>query len=355
MAEGFRIPDKLYDNISDAPWIIGRFSTPVGEIPRVASGLGWLDIMGSWQARWGINRMHFSVEPGLYGVGEPSASSPVLVTANYKMSFDRLRKELTGIPAWILVLDTQGINVWCAAGKGTFGTPELIKRIARVGLERVVDHRLVILPQLGATGVAAHEVRKKSGFKVIYGPVRAADIPAFLRAGMKATAEMRRVKFDFGDRLILTPIEIRAVLTKPSLWVAVLLLLIARLSGLINVTGADILPYAGAVAMGAVLTPALLPWIPGRSFAWKGWVMGLLWAMMVVYWQRTWSLPNGLWMNAAQMLLLPTISAYLALQFTGASTYTSFSGVSHETKTAMPLIKISAALGLVALLIALFW
>ena len=66
--------------------------------------------------------MRFAVDPGLYALRNPGEQAPVLVTANYKMSFDRLRQALPGRDAWILVLDTNGINVWCAAGKGTFAT-----------------------------------------------------------------------------------------------------------------------------------------------------------------------------------------------------------------------------------------
>lgn len=135
--------------------------------------------------------MNYKVEPGLYSVGNPDKSSPVLVTANYEMSFDSLRKELKGLDAWILVLDTKGINVWCAAGKGTFGTTELLNRIAIVQLDKVVSHRTLILPQLGAPGVSEHEVLKNSGFKVQYGPVRAKDIKEYIHSGLKATAEMR--------------------------------------------------------------------------------------------------------------------------------------------------------------------
>ena len=85
-------------------------------------------------------------------MGSPSPDSPVLVSANYKLSFDVLRRSLAGIDAWILVLDTKGINVWCAAGKGTFGTEELLRRIAAVRLGEVVSHRRLVLPQLGAPG-----------------------------------------------------------------------------------------------------------------------------------------------------------------------------------------------------------
>jgi len=66
-------------------------------------------------------RMSYAISPGLYAVGNPTKESDVFVSANYKLSFDVLRRELKGFNAWILVLDTKGINVWCAAGKGTFG------------------------------------------------------------------------------------------------------------------------------------------------------------------------------------------------------------------------------------------
>ncbi|RXM20875.1 acetyl-CoA synthase subunit gamma, partial [Citrobacter sp. AAK_AS5] len=84
---------------------------------------------GRWRVRWNIKRMDYRVAPGLYAVGEPTADSPVLVTANYKLTFDGLRSELGGVDAWMLVLDTLGVNVWCAAGKGTFSTAELARRV----------------------------------------------------------------------------------------------------------------------------------------------------------------------------------------------------------------------------------
>jgi hypothetical protein len=149
-------------------------------------------------------------QSGLYAVGKPDHTSPVLVSANYKLTFDALRKELSGLDCWILILDTKGINVWCAAGKGTFGTDELVGRISKTGLSEIVSHRKLVLPQLGAPGVSAYEVTKQTGFSVVYGPVRAKDIKAFLDSGFKATEEMRTVKFTMWDRLVLTPVELVA-------------------------------------------------------------------------------------------------------------------------------------------------
>ena len=189
-------------------WIIGKVDSPVGRIPKVATRLNTADRLGTIKVRAGLQRMHYTVEPGLYAVGEPTAESPVFVSANYKLSFDHLRCELKGIDGWIMVIDTKGINVWCAAGKGTFGTEEIIRRIEITRLAEIVSRRQIIVPQLGAPGIAAHEVKRRSSFRVIYGPVRARDIPEFLNAGMTSTPEMRRVFFNIGDRFVLTPLEI---------------------------------------------------------------------------------------------------------------------------------------------------
>jgi hypothetical protein len=109
-------------------WVIGEQSTSAGSVPKIATQLTQSDRLGHWKVRWGIGRMRYAIAPGLYAVGNPSPDSPVFVSANFKMSFDLLRAELEGLAGWILVLDTKGINVWCAAGKGTFGTEEIVRR-----------------------------------------------------------------------------------------------------------------------------------------------------------------------------------------------------------------------------------
>lgn len=333
----------------DPEWVTGRFTTPFGSVLQVSTLLTMNDVSGSWKARWGINRMNYKVNPGLYFVGSPDRNSPVLVSANYKMSFDRLRKELTSLNVWILVLDTKGINVWCAAGKGTFGTQELIHRIEKTGLSRIVSHRTLILPQLGAPGVKAHEVQKQSGFKIVFGPVRAKDIKDFLNNGMKATTEMRTVRFPMMDRLVLTPMEITAFIKTSTLIFGVLFILNAIGFGHFGFT--DLYAYLGAVLTGCVITPVLLPWIPGRAFAFKGWLLGLFWGVGLNLLNGFPPMPTYGWIKAfAYILILPAISAYGAMNFTGSSTYTSLSGVKKEMKTAVPLIIISLTLGCLLLI-----
>lgn len=331
-------------------WVEAYVQTPAGEVPRVATRLAFADVLGSWKCRWSIGRMDYAIPPGLYCVGSPNEASPVLVTANYKMTFDRLRMELSGVDAWIVVLDTDGVNVWCAAGKGTFGTDEVVRRVQAVGLKQVVTHRTLVLPQLAAPGVAAHEVIKRCGFRVVYGPVRASDLKAFLAAGMQATAQMREVTFSTWDRLVLTPMELVGALQPGLIAMGVLFLLNAI--GLGHYGLVDLYALWGAVLVGCVVTPVLLPWIPGRAFAFKGALLGLLWAAGVNLIHGFPAMPDFGWLKAAAyVLLLPSIAAFCAMNFTGSSTYTSLSGVDKEMRIALPTMLIAAVVGVILLLV----
>ncbi|MCX7029417.1 MAG: mercury methylation corrinoid protein HgcA, partial [Spirochaetes bacterium] len=247
---------------------------------RMTSEWTWHDRIGAVRCRLGGFRNRYRVAPGLHALGSPGPDSPVCVSANYKLSFDLLRKALRGIDAWILVLDTKGINVWCAAGRGTFGTDEIVARIDAARLASRISHRQIIVPQLGAPGVEAHVVEKQSGFRVRFGPVRAADLPAYLAAGKEATPEMRRVRFGLADRAVLVPLELRGAIG-PWCAFALFALIYAGVTrrGILFeaawTTGWPLLVLgAGAVLAGSVLTPLALPVIPGRSFTFKGWLVG---------------------------------------------------------------------------------
>jgi CO dehydrogenase/acetyl-CoA synthase gamma subunit (corrinoid Fe-S protein) len=149
----------------------GKLATDIGDINIVSTHWCICDYIGEIKVRLDIGRMRYAIAPGLYAAGKPGRQSPVLVSANYKLSFDVLRKNIAGLDAWILVLDSKGVNVWCAAGKGTFSTQELIDQILKVKLDKIVDTRQLIIPQLGAPGISAHIVAQESGFAVFYGPV----------------------------------------------------------------------------------------------------------------------------------------------------------------------------------------
>jgi acetyl-CoA decarbonylase/synthase complex subunit gamma len=331
---------KSFGRVMKHNFIIGYIETDAGNIPQVSSRLSWKDKLGTIKVRWSIGRNNYKIEPGLYAIGTPDKNSHVLVTANYKLSFDTLRKNLSGLNVWILVLDTKGINVWCAAGKGTFGTNELINRIKQTSLEKIVNHKRVILPQLGAVGVAAHSVKCASGFVVIYGPVRAADVPEYLKLHFKAPKEMRRVNFNFIDRVVLIPVDFIYRLG----YLLAGLALVFIVAG-INENGISFaksiengLPIMRniflAYVSGIVITPMILPYIPVRSFALKGFVTGFAVYLILFF-------TNGLGNNLAEIFgwffFITGLSSFVAMNFTGSSTYTSLSGVKKEMKIAVPL------------------
>ncbi|MFH1313478.1 MAG: mercury methylation corrinoid protein HgcA [Candidatus Eisenbacteria bacterium] len=338
-------------------YITGSVATNAGDVPVVSTELSRADRWGDLKATWAIRRMDYTVDPGLYAVGNPGEDSLVFASANYKLSFDTLRRELKGLDAWTMVLDTNGINVWCAAGKGTFGTEEMVNRIEQTRLKEVVSHRKIIAPQLGATGVAAHEVRKSSGFSLVFGPVRASDIHPFLKAGMVATREMRRVRFNLRDRARLIPAEILQGLKYlfPVMGLFVILAGLNR-SGYssqltLQVGSRSALNLILAYLAGLALAPALLPWLPGRSFSSKGMVSGALAFLIALTAGLVGSMPLE---AVAWALIFTSISSFCAMNLTGASTYTSLSGVRKEMRVAVPLQIAAAAVGLALWIIARF-
>lgn len=337
-------------------FVLGILETPVGPVPQLATACAWRDRWGALRVRLGFGRMRYTVEPGLYGVGAPQEDSPVLVTANYKLSFDHLRAALVGLDAWVLVLDTNGINVWCAAGKGTFGTVALCAQVGASRLAQLVRHRRLVVPQLGAPGIAAHAVRQESGFSVVYGPVLARHLPEFLAHGMQATPAMRRKTFSLPERAVLVPVEL-VVACK---WAVPLSVVLSGASGLfgpasfwenVREGGWTMAGLWSGIVAGTVVTPLLLPLLPGRAFSLKGGVAGLVVALgfLVFFSSRPGGAGNGL-AGLAWLLLIPAIASFLGMEFTGASTYTSLSGVKKEMRLAVPL-QVAAALGGLFLLV----
>jgi len=329
----------------------------INNFTEISTEWSWLDYFGALKVRSALGRKKYLVKPGLYRIGNPHIKSEVFVSANYKLSFDILRKNLSGMDSWVLVLDTKGINVWCAAGKGTFGTIELIRQIKSNNLERIVSHRRLILPQLSAPGISAHSVREKTGFKVIYGPVRASDIKHFIASKFKASESMRTVRFSFKDRLILTPVEISNSLIQLFLLMAFFFILSGisstgySIATAINQGITSAIFLFAAYISGAFLTPILLPWIPLRYFSAKGMIISLIiYAALIL----TNVVDFSLFQTIGWVLISLSISSFLAMNFTGASTFTSLSGVKKEMRIFIPVQVILSTTGLLLVIISKF-
>jgi hypothetical protein len=301
-------------------------------------------------------RSNYKVSPGLYAVGTPLPASPVFATANYRYSFDCLRTSLKGIDAWILILDTKGINVWCAAGKGTFSTKELVTQINKTSLSQKVSHKSIIVPQLGAPGISAFTVQKETGFKVVYGPVQCRDIPAFLKNDLIATQAMRTVTFTLWERAILIPMEIALAIKKGFFfWVVTAIILGLTPEGILfdtawTLASPMLLPFLVAVFCGSVLQPLILPVMPMRAFSLQGFVLGALAAIPFMS-----ALPLTSLSNICLLILIglgmPLVSSYLSFNFTGCTPFTNKSGVKKELKIAWPFFLVTTGIIGLALIV----
>lgn len=321
------------------PYVTGFLATPAGRIPQVATQPSWRDALGICRARLGLARDRYRVNPGLYALGTPDAHAPVLVTANSKLSFDAVRWAMHGRHAWLLVVDTRGINVWCAGGKGTFNAAAVIEQIQRRNLARIVAHRRLILPQLCANGVRARDISAATGFRAQFGPIRAADLPQYLD-GHEDPA-MRRVTFHLAERAVLIPVE--WVLHWKLLLICLAMTLLCSLAGgpgssLVQRTALAATALGLGTAAGTTAFPLLLPWLP-RAFSVGGAMLGAVASLLLPQ-----CFPNapgltlvgaGLWSTA--------LASWLALDFTGATPYTAPSGVEHEMRRAIPA-QVAAAL-----------
>ncbi|MEN8242205.1 MAG: corrinoid protein-associated methyltransferase CpaM [Chloroflexota bacterium] len=190
---------------------------------------------------------------GLYAVGQPDAQSAVLVTGNYDLTVRRLVKAIDGkLNAWVLVVDTAGINVWCSAGAGYFSAEKVISAIKTARLDKVVSHKTMILPQLAANGVDGWKIREATGCEVTWGPVRAEDIPGYLDRQGQKTEDMRLVRFPLLDRLEM----LTAVLSFYALIILLPVLFFWR---------ENFWPVTLALVGIGLFYAIFLPWIPGKD------------------------------------------------------------------------------------------
>ncbi|GMU21406.1 MAG: hypothetical protein AMXMBFR13_14990 [Phycisphaerae bacterium] len=217
----------------------------------------------------------FPTKPGLRRVGTPGCSSPVLVTGNFELTVRKVIETLRrdNIDAWLLVAPTKGVNVWCAGGAGDFTADAVVSILKTSGVEGLVDHRRLILPQLSANGVNIWAVRERTDWKPRFGPADITHLAEYLRSGKSRTErEHRRVKFPLKDRFVMG--------TNLGFNVA-LLLVLPLLIGSVWIQGLwwKTLPLLFVLS---VLSSTLAFWLPGKVGVQKGLSLGLMAAAVVV-------------------------------------------------------------------------
>jgi hypothetical protein len=242
----------LYQAVpAKAPGVNGLPSTVVGHLHHQVTVRTLL--IDLWTLFFRIIPPYPKVRPGLYAVGQPTPDSPVLVTGNFDLTVRRLVRAIDGqLDVWLLVADSAGINVWCAAGGGHFTAEKVIAAVKSSHLSEVVHHHALILPQLCANGVDGWRVRKEAGWGVHWGPIRAEDIPAYLIAKRKKTDAMRWSRF---------PLKARLEMVSATLGLYGLLLLLPVLIFLRS----QFWPIFVSLIMLSYFYGLVQPWLPGRD------------------------------------------------------------------------------------------
>jgi len=160
---------------------------------------------------------------GLFPIGDPGRGSPVLLTGNFTLTVRRLRRTLRGADVWLLVANSRGINVWCAAGGGHLSHHDVISVLRTSGISDLVDHRTLLLPQLAATGVERRPIEAATGWSATWGPARLEDLPAVLARGGSVRGRERRMRFPLRERLEMA-----------SMWFLPTALILGLVAGLIG-------------------------------------------------------------------------------------------------------------------------
>ena len=209
----------------------------------VAGGVGWLrDTL--------FRLMPHATRTGLRRIGKPGPHSPVLLTGNFALTVRRLEATLAGRDAWLLVANSRGINVWCAAGGGHLTHHDVIAVLRSSGIGDCVHHRRLILPQLSAAGVERRLVRAATGWEPRWGPARLEDLPEFLDRHERPVKRQRAMRFPLWERL-----EMASTWALPMAVIAFLVLLV--------VAGHEVAWIAGAVILlGVGVVFAALRWLP---------------------------------------------------------------------------------------------
>jgi ubiquinone/menaquinone biosynthesis C-methylase UbiE len=204
------------------------------------------------------------VSPGLYQIGDPDQDSPLFATGNFELTVKSVQRAIEGkLDAWLLVVDSAGINVWCAAGGGFLTAEKVISSLKANRAGEYVDHERIVLPQLCANGVDGWEIRKETGWEVLWGPVLAEDISAFVENDYKKTEKMRTVMF---------PLKARLEMVSGTFGLYGLLLLLPIAIFWHQLFWPVLMTLAGLSYFYAIA----LPWLPGKDGMWKSIPLTLL-------------------------------------------------------------------------------
>ena len=125
------------------------------------------------------------VQPGIYEINSPKPESPVLVTTNFSITYFAVANEVegSGLPAWLVVTDAEGMSVLTAWAAGKFDAERIAKAIKGFNVADKVSKKRIVLP--GHVAVLSGEVEEElPGWEIRVGPREAVDLPAFMKQAL---------------------------------------------------------------------------------------------------------------------------------------------------------------------------
>lgn len=276
-------------------------------------------------------RYTYAIRPGLYFTGSHyDQNAPLLITANYLLTVLLLVRNVRNLNVRILVIDTDGINVWCSAGKGRFSHFRIIEELSKFERNLLTPKTwlTLILPKFCMSGVDLRALRRAK-IRPIIGPLYAKDLPGFLSREPFRNCQDDQVTFGLQSRLFT--------------WLPGFKQTIGYLlSGIVLLLGIEwfcAVPVPWILVVVAVtiatLYPLLFPWIPGVRFAvkgiWLGWLLCILLSGMLMYGQLTLA---DYWVAISFSM---ASAIFFGLSYSGNSAVSNYTSVRQETARFLPL------------------
>jgi acetyl-CoA decarbonylase/synthase complex subunit gamma len=176
------------DNPEDETVFAGMFAAKYAGIVIIGGAEAWelLPIMATIQNVYTDPQVPNTVEAKLYEVGSPDENSAVMFTTNFSLTYFSVESEVerSKVPAYICVVDTEGLGVLNAYAGDKISAEKVVKTLSDQKVAEKVKHRKLIIP--GLLPIFRAEIEDTSEWKeVIIGPENARDIPGFLTSTWK--------------------------------------------------------------------------------------------------------------------------------------------------------------------------
>ncbi len=266
----------------------------------------------------------FTVRPGLYYIGERNGNSPLLVTCNNYLTVFLLARRIADRNVRLLVIDTNGINVWCSAGEGNFSAEEIIEKARLCSLLQEGHQIEMVLPKLCLSGVKLSDLQK-AGIKPVIGPMYAKGLPRYLDDDKFEDRVNDHVTFGLQSRIFTAlPTAVQFLYWFAGIYIVTFWTLDSL-----------IILIAGALAFTYSIA---FPFLPGKQFAVKGISLGVIASVLAIahYVYHGFQLESVLFW----ILFVFATSIFIGLSFTGNSPLSNYDKVRRETAMFLPVIVI---------------